>query len=155
MEGTQDISTLADVNGDHDRVMRTAVRILEKQAVLRGLVMYLNLTPHTLIFGSGIDEPINTAFRVPVSGYVLNAVPTMREIGKHNGIQQVRTEFVPTSSRVVDLLIRLDMAGIVIIGSQIAAQAYAGMVHSVIAATGFERVAPDQKRMNPNKFNVY
>lgn len=155
MEGMQDISMLADVNGNPERVIRTAIKILQEKAVLRGLVMYLNLTPHSLTFGSGIDEPINHAFRVPPSGYVLNAVPAMYEVGNHNGIKRIRTEFVPTSARVVVLLSRLDAAGMVIIGSQIAAQAYTGIVHSVIAATGFERVAPDQKRMNPNKFNVY
>ena len=43
----------------------------------------------------------------------------------------------------------------VIIGSMIAAQAFPGRVCAMIAAAGFERVPPDQKRMRDDKFTIF
>ncbi|GAH77449.1 unnamed protein product, partial [marine sediment metagenome] len=43
----------------------------------------------------------------------------------------------------------------IIIGSIISAQAYPGEVFAMTPAPGFERVPPDQKRMNPFKFTMF
>lgn len=42
-----------------------------------------------------------------------------------------------------------------VVGSIIAAQAYPGLVAAMIPAPDYERVAPSEKRMRPDKFTVY
>ena len=44
---------------------------------------------------------------------------------------------------------------LVIIGSIIAAQAYPGQVSGMVPVPGYERVAPDQKRMRCDKFTIF
>ena len=44
---------------------------------------------------------------------------------------------------------------LVIVGSIIAAQAYPGEVAAMTPVEGFERVAPDQKRMRCDKFTTF
>jgi len=41
------------------------------------------------------------------------------------------------------------------VGSIIAAQAYPGQVVAMTPTPGYERVPPAEKRMNPDKFNIF
>lgn len=43
----------------------------------------------------------------------------------------------------------------VIVGSMIAAQSYPEKVVAMVPAKGFERVPPNEKKMNPRKFTVF
>jgi hypothetical protein len=151
----QDVSTLFNMQGNRELVMRTAQAILEEQVLVFKGVKYLNMTPHVLSFGSGKHETEGYFFMVQPSGYVVNGVPDMELLAEYNGVERWMTIFLPTSDSVVELLNRLTRTGVIVIGSQIAAQAYPMLVHSVIAATGYERALPAEKRMNAKRFNVY
>lgn len=67
----------------------------------------------------------------------------------------VRTQFVGTDEgrAIID---RAMMGGAdLVVGSIIAAQAYPGRVVAMTPAPGYERVAPAEKRMNPDKFTIF
>jgi hypothetical protein len=67
----------------------------------------------------------------------------------------VRTTFVPFA-KGREIISRAFAAGAdVIIGSIIAAQAYPGDVVGMIPVPGYERVAPNEKRVLPDKFTVF
>ena len=74
----------------------------------------------------------------------------------------VRTEFVGTEEgketieRIKSVYNRQFSNGtLVIVGSIIAAQAYPGEVAAMTPVEGYERVAPDQKRMRCDKFTTF
>lgn len=73
-----------------------------------------------------------------------------------NGINFATTVFEKdeTSLKLLEDIEQKCPGGI-IIGSVIAAQAYPGRVCGLVAAKGYERVAPAEKRMRLDKFNIY
>lgn len=118
----------------------------------------INTTPHDITFGKeGYDE----TFIVPTSGIILNAKAVEKEI--YDDI--VKTEFVPTPEGIqlihdihewfettfdiekYDLRLR-------IVGSIIAVNAYKPWVVGLTPLKGFERVPPNEKRMNIDKFTI-
>lgn len=113
-----------------------------------------NTTPHDINFD--VDGTVVT---VPKSGVILNAKPEEVQVGE----DLVETRFVgtPEGAALIDEIkaqhAASEDAGLTlrIIGSIIAAQAYAGEVVAMTPAPGFERVAPAEKRMNPHKFTIY
>ena len=114
----------------------------------------VNTTPHDINFD--IDGEVVT---VPKSGVILNAKPEEIQVGE----DLVETRFVgtPEGEALIEEIkaqhAASEDAGLTlrIIGSIIAAQAYAGEVVAMTPAPGFERVAPAEKRMNPRKFTSY
>ena len=120
-----------------------------------GLVVF-NSTPHPITFwredwkepvSVEPDELINAkAVEVPVnSGGTRHGEDT---------IWFVRTSFEGTDEGRA-IISRVKNQVDVIVGSIIAAQAYPGDVVAMCPAPGYERVAPDQKRMLPDKFTVF
>ena len=90
-------------------------------------------------------------------GVLINAAVTEEEAGVHpSGARLVRTVFKP-DTKSLEVLAELEAAnpGAVIVGSIIAAQAFPGRVFALCPAPGYERVAPDKKRMLPDKFTVF
>ena len=115
-------------------------------------VRIINCTPHPITFSLANGEGVET---VPCSGIVLNATPVEAEVfSTHpSGASIVRTEFVagpfPKELKGIG-------SDVLLVGSVIAAQAFPSRgVVSMVPSPGFERVAPDQKRMNPAKFNTF
>lgn len=119
-------------------------------------VVLVNTTPHPII----IQDMNGNLLKVPTSE-LLNAKPievpygdsglfvTTEFVGSQEGeqlITDIRNEFVKTQDQNDTL---------VIIGSIIAAQAYPGQVSGMVPVPGYERVAPDQKRMRCDKFTMY
>lgn len=119
-------------------------------------VVVVNTTPHPIT----IQDMNGNLLSVPTSE-LLNAKPvevpygegdlfvTTEFIGSPEGeqlISDIHTEFVETQDSNDTL---------VIVGSIIAAQAYPGQVAGMVPVPGFERVAPDQKRMRCDKFTMY
>lgn len=119
-----------------------------------GLKVY-NATPHFITFDMGghpveiindktIDatliyedfEPSESEYTNPSLSY-----STMRYIGNEEGYAIIRE----AKRQGAD----------VIVGSIIAAQAYPGDVCAMIPADGYERVAPNQKRVRTDKFVMY
>ena len=70
-----------------------------------------------------------------------------------NNVQFVKTNFVGDDSGKA--VINAVPQCVLIVGSIIAAQAYPGLVVAMTPAPGYERVAPAEKRMNPDKFTVF
>lgn len=122
-----------------------------------------NATPHPISFWSegwaGVevvesDEVINASIQEQEHSTVF-AVEYGDDGSVNNNVWLVCTSFVGnTAGR--QIIARAKEAGAhVIVGSIIAAQAYPGQVVAMTPAPGYERVAPAEKRMNPDKFTVY
>ena len=115
----------------------------------------LNVTPHALTFAC--DECPGGAYNVAPCGVVLSAVPQETVAGEGpGGVTLVCTTFTAAPEMLATLdSLEATYPGHVIVGSIIAAQAFPGRVMGMASAPGFERVAPDEKRMDPEKFIVF
>lgn len=119
-------------------------------------VAFINTTPHSI---NGVFN--GEEFEIPSSGYILNATAEEEDIETNNGIKFVKTVFNPTEkginfvTNLTNSFAKSDLKvnNIIIIGSQIAVNTYPG-VCGLTPMPGFERVSPDKKKMNLNKFNV-
>lgn len=110
-------------------------------------VRVINTTPHPCNFIDGENVVV-----VPPSGLIINAKVQEKAISD----LFVTTEFVgDEEGRAIITAIREVAPDVVIIGSIIAAQAYPGEVAAMVPAPGYERVAPDQKRMRCDKFTIF
>ena len=117
-----------------------------------------NATPHPVTFWkSDWANPV-----VVQSDGVIDAIPSEQVVDSGEwdarnfgaSIQFVHTRFI-SIEKGRELAKAAKAAGCVVVGSIIAAQAYPGLVCAMIPAPGYERVAPAEKRMNPDKFTVY
>ena len=113
-------------------------------------VVVVNTTPHPVT----IQDMDGTLITVPTS-VLINAKAEERKVSD-------LTEFVGTEEgketieRIKSVYNRQFSNGtLVIVGSIIAAQAYPGEVAAMTPVEGFERVAPDQKRMRCDKFTTF
>lgn len=122
----------------------------------------VNVTPHPITFGTDDGGTIT----VPCSGIIVNAVTIERRIDD----ELVTTEFAKSEEDVKQVA-RIkkwyeskdewdgDIFGdgrkpLRIVGSFIAMNAYPGVICGMVPLKEFERVPPDQKRMDPHKFNI-
>jgi hypothetical protein len=118
-----------------------------------------NATPHKISFWRSdwqevihvdVDEVINATMEETPYDCIQPVDPPDWE-----NIWLVRTTFVPFA-KGREIISRAFAAGAdVIIGSIIAAQAYPGDVVGMIPVPGYERVAPNEKRVLPDKFTVF
>ena len=122
-------------------------------------LIVFNATPHPIRFWCAEwPEPIE----VPTDS-VIDAKPVEVPTGvicqsddyRIENVSVVRTMFKPMPN--ADEIIKSAFAAgaHVIVGSIIAAQAYPGQVMAMTPSPGYERVPPDQKRMNPFKFTTF
>ena len=113
----------------------------------------VNVTPHPITFGTDDGGTIT----VPCSGIIVNAMTIERRIDD----ELVTTEFAK-SEEDVKKIARIEKwyeskdewDGLRIVGSFIAMNAYSGVICGMVPLKGFERVPPEQKRMDPHKFNI-
>lgn len=117
------------------------------------MTVYINTTPHALNF----VNPDGEEFVVEKSRWLLNAAVEEKIVRSENGIQFVETVFRPSEEgwKMIAEIRAEHGANCVIIGSLIAAQAYKGAVVAMVAAPGFERVPPAEKKMNAKKFTIF
>ena len=111
-----------------------------------------NATPHMIRFWK--EE-----WAAPIeieSDEIVNAVPVEDIVGSlAPNTTLVRTTFKPTPDGH-EIIARAHKAGAdIIVGSIIAAQAYPGLVVAMIPCKEYERVAPAEKRMRPDKFSIF
>ena len=113
----------------------------------------INVTKHPIRFQSMASE----VYEIAPSGVVIDARFQEEVVGKHSsGAQLVRVRILPTPAAEEQLArLEAEHPGELIVGSLIAAQAFPGRVVAIVAAEGFERVSPDQKRMRDDKFTVF
>lgn len=121
-----------------------------------GNKVIVNTTPHDITFGR---EGCNETFIVPTSGIILNAKAVEKEI--YHDI--VSTEFMPTpeGTRLIHDIrewfktaFDIEEYDLRIVGSIIAVNAYRPWVVGLTPLKGFERVPPNEKRMNIDKFTI-
>ncbi len=132
--------------------IKTEVRPMEFPEIV-------NVTPHAITFAAcecreACEHPQVT---VQPSGTVISARVTETVAGSGpSGVALVRTTFSATDEAAMQLAALHDAhPGAVVVGSIIAAQAFPGRVFAMTPAPGFERVAPELKRMNPHKFTTF
>lgn len=127
--------------------------------VLPNGVKIFNSTPHPITFWrEDWDEQV-----VVESDGVINAVRKEVPAGCYQPVASpdwenawfVKTVFEKNEAGMETIRRAREAGAEVIIGSIIAAQAYPGDVAAMIPAPGYERVAPDQKRMRPDKFTLF
>ena len=116
-------------------------------------VVVVNTTPHPVT----MQDMDGTLITVPTS-VLINAKAEERKVSD----LFIRTEFIGTEEgketieRIKSVYNRQFSNGtLVIVSSIIAAQAYPGEVAAMTPVEGFERVAPDQKRMRCDKFTTF
>ena len=128
-------------------------------------VTIFNATPHPVHFWKeGWDEPVEVEtdvvinanvheYQVAFPGNNLNEAVGNDPFNDNYKVCFVRTDFIgdDTGKSVIESVPQ----GALIVGSIIAAQAYPGKVVAMTPALGYERVAPAEKRMNPDKFTVF
>ena len=115
----------------------------------------VNTTPHAIRFqdldGSIVEVPADPSMLLnakAVEEAVADDLVTTRFVGTDEGralIGRIQAEAG----------VEYPGAKVRIVGSIIAAQAYPGRVVGMTPAPGFERVAPAEKRMRPDKFTVF
>lgn len=128
--------------------------MMKMKTLPNGLTVF-NATPHVIRFwDESWDEPIEVDVDM-----IINATIEDRIVAKDVTDELITIDFVtPTflpEWNLIEYLEELREQNIYVIGSIIAAQAHPGLVFGMTPCTGYERVAPDQKRMNPNKFTMF
>lgn len=120
-----------------------------------GLTVF-NGTPHAIRFwDESWDEPIEIEPDVLINATVEDRLVARDVTDELVTIDFVTPSFYPESDEITDSLQELRDNDIYVIGSILAAQAYPGLVFGMTPCTGYERVPPEQKRMNPNKFTMF
>lgn len=120
-----------------------------------GLTVF-NGTPHSIRFwDESWDEPVEVESDMVINAIIKDKIVAKDVTDNLVVIDFVTPEFLPESNNLIDALQEYRDDGIYVIGSIIAAQAYPGLVFGMTPCAGYERVPPEQKRMNPNKFVMF
>lgn len=115
----------------------------------------VNVTPHPITFGTDDGGVVS----VPCSSIIVNAKATEKEVAD----DLVTTIFEKSEEDIKKIADIKKWYGekfadsskpLRIVGSIIAMNAYPGVICGMVPLKGFERVPPDQKRMDPHKFNI-
>ena len=112
-----------------------------------------NATPHEITFWQDDwPEPVTVS-----PDEIINAKPVEKLAYEENGVDYVRTVFERSDDgmAIVSRIAHEHPTNTIIVGSIIAAQAYAGIVVSMVPHPDYMRVPPAEKRMLPNKFNIF
>lgn len=113
-------------------------------------ITIINTTPHAITF-----EDAGELVSIPASGILINA-KTTETVVKEGIPTLVKTNFIASEEDSQKLSqIETEYPSIIPIGSIIAAQAFPGRVFGMTPMPGYERVAPSEKRMNPDKFTTF
>jgi hypothetical protein len=114
-------------------------------------VTIFNATPHAIRFWrEDWIEPVEVE-----TDAIVNAKAQEEIASVENGVTFVTTTFVAIKDENYNKAFLAYKNGAIVVGSIIAAQAFPKTVVAMTPAPGYERVPPDQKRMNPDKFTVF
>lgn len=117
-------------------------------------ICVVNSTPHPVTMQDAISEELVT---VPCSGVLINGTPKTEPVGEEGLFVRTVFEGNDEGRALIDKIKALFSGDytLVIIGSIIAAQAYPGDVAGLVPVTGYERVAPSEKRMRSDRFTIF
>ncbi len=117
------------------------------------IVKIINVSPHALNF----RNEDGSEFAVEPSGTIVNATAINEEVGSHpSGAKLIRVRFIPNDDAIAAIeRIEQEAPDAIIVGSLIAAQAFPGRVVAMVAAEGYERRPPAEKRMRPDLFTIF
>lgn len=122
-----------------------------KKVVFSNGVELLNCTPHPVAFLEG-DQLVTAQS----CGATLLAKAVETPAGTFGAARLVKTVFETSPQGEAELMeIDREAPGVLVLGSIISAQAYAGRVVAMISAPGFERMAPADKRFTTEKFTTF
>ncbi len=125
--------------------------LIQRAATLPSGRKVVVTTPHPVTFG---DE--EQSFVIEGSSVLVNARAVEEVVADEGDVTFVTSKFVgDEATRSLLEALHEKCPGIIVVGSIIAAQAYPGLVHALVPVKGFERVAPDQKRMRYDKFTIF
>ena len=134
--------------------MDTLLNLINSVHKLPSGISVVNTTPHEITFfeeGNEDNKEVVPPCGVSVSAQISETV--VAEVGK---VTFVTTRFkADAEMREILQKVKNLYPDVVVIGSIIAAQAFPGLVVAMVAAPGFERVAPSEKRMLQNKFTTF
>jgi len=117
-------------------------------------VMVFNATPHTIRFWSpNWEEPVEVETDQVISASVREVQVYLAD--KPEDIDLVCPTFDGTAEGRQIAVNALANGAHFVVGSFIAAQAYPDLVVAMVAAEGYERVPPAEKRMRPDKFTTF
>ena len=124
-----------------------------------GLVVF-NGTPHSIRFwtrwwGEPVEVETDEVISALVEESVVYPPAFLYLIDSIELLTFVRPIFKGTPEGEKIAREALEAGADVVIGSIIAAQAYPGLVVAMTPAPGFERVPPEQKRMQPDRFTIF
>lgn len=143
--------------------IRTGYRRIEPisgRTLTGSFVAVVNVTPHAIRFATGKNAfgEITTE-EIPPCGTVVSATVSEEAgdipafLSKRN-VEVVRPTFRQQEAALA-FLKKCHAAGILPVGSIIAAQAYPGLVAAMVPLEGYERRPPEEKIMRPDKFSMY
>lgn len=121
-------------------------------------VTVVNATPHPLNFQSPEGEKVVVPTSVPEGEKTGPVVINAKAVETPAGAFLVKTVFEPTPEGT-EILAAIDQVfgdtpNVMVVGSIIAMNAFAGRVRGLVPAPGFERVPPAEKLMSVEKFNT-
>lgn len=134
----------------------TAAKNFDSWYTFKNGITIFNSTPHTINIQDTDGELIGI---LPNSDFLINAKAVEVQVGDIF----VKTSFVGDDAghsviqSIIDFFHK-EVCGdgpMVIVGSIIAAQAYPGEVVAMTPVPGYERVAPNEKRMRCDKFTTF
>lgn len=121
-------------------------------------VTVVNATPHPLSFLSPEGEKVIVPTSVPTGEKTGPVIINAKAVETPVGDFLVKTVFEPTEEGA-EILAAIDQVfgdtpNVMVVGSIIAMNAFAGRVRGLVPAPGFERVPPAEKLMSVEKFNT-
>lgn len=121
-------------------------------------VVVVNATPHPLSFLSPEGEKVVVPCSVPEGAKTGPVVINAKAVETPAGNFLVKTVFEPTEegSKILEAVQEefQNTPNVMVVGSIIAMNAFAGKVVGMVPAPGFERVPPAEKLMSVEKFNT-
>ena len=121
------------------------------QAAIGGLKI-VNCTPHSVRF---LHEPTGEEVIIPPCGLTLLADGQRRVVIDDALCSVVKTEYVPSETGEEELAWLSRNTDGVIVGSIVSAQAWPGVVYSLVVVGGQERLPPAERQYSATTFNTF
>ena len=125
---------------------------------LDNMTLIVNCTPHAIKFQHEVSGEV---LELPKSGLTLNATGEETVLADEYEYKYVSTVFKASAEGDAELaflrhvLIESSAIRMIIVGSIVSAQAWPGIVASLIPIKGEERLPPNERHYSLTKFNMF